>query len=272
MSIRETAVAGQFYPARVDEIRGMIEHYNKILDEHVNMDELLDLKTRAVIVPHAGYVYSGFTANVALRILGAQKQIERVVVIGPSHRVYLEGVSVADYDRYETPFGDLKVDKTLVRKLEQEYGLAFYPEAHAEHSTEVQMPFVKYYLSDVSVVELVYGKEDPAHLSGIIDMLLDDPHTAVVISTDLSHYYDIEKANKLDSICLDAVSRLDPLELHQGCEACGKIGVEAMILSARERGLKPKVLDYRTSADASGDKSQVVGYASAVFVEEAENG
>ena len=267
MSMRETAVAGQFYPASAGEIEGMIAHYNSILDEHVDMSKLLAMKTQAVIVPHAGYVYSGFTANVVLRILGAQKP-RRVVVIGPSHRIYLEGVSVADYDSYDTPFGPLPVDRELVKRLEREYGVSFHPEAHAEHSTEVQMPFIKYYMPDVSVVELVYGKEDPTHLSGIIDMLLDDPHTAVVISTDLSHYYDIEKAKRLDSICLDAIAKLDPTELHQGCEACGKIGVEAMLLSARERGLKPHILDYRTSADASGDKSQVVGYASVAFTKE----
>ena len=266
MTIRKDAVAGQFYPTSADEIEKMITHYNAILDEHVDMQALLAMPARAVIVPHAGYVYSGFTANVAHRILGAQA-LERVVVIGPSHRVYLEGVSVAAYDTYETPLGVLQVDTALVSQLRREYDVQFAPDAHAEHSTEVQMPFIKHYLPDVSIVELVYGKEEPQHLSYIIDMLLQDPKTGVVISTDLSHYYDIEKAQRLDSICLDAVAKLDPLELHQGCEACGKIGVEAMILSARAEGLKPHILDYRTSADASGDKSQVVGYASVAFEE-----
>ena len=128
------------------------------------------------------------------------------------------------------------------------------------------MPFVKNYLGDVSVLELVYGQEDPAHLSRVINYLLEDDETVVVISTDLSHYYDIDKANRLDSICLDAVSKLSPQELHQGCEACGKIGVEAMLLVAKEKGYKPVLLDYRTSADASGDKSQVVGYMSTAFI------
>jgi len=95
---------------------------------------------------------------------------------------------------------------------------------------------------------------------------LADTETVVVISTDLSHYHDIKKANALDNICLDAVKNLDPLELHQGCEACGKIGVEAMLIAAKKRELKSVLLDYRTSADASGDKSQVVGYMSAAFI------
>jgi AmmeMemoRadiSam system protein A len=122
-------------------------------------------------------------------------------------------------------------------------------------------------MPDLSVVELVYGKEEPAHLAKIVEKLLDDSHTAVVISTDLSHYYDIKKAERLDSICLDAIAKLDPARLHQGCEACGKIGVEAMLIAAKSRALLPKILDYRTSADTSGDRSQVVGYASVAFIQ-----
>ena len=266
MSIRETAVAGQFYPAQSEEIDQMIAHYNKVLDEHMRDKEVLNKAPRAVIVPHAGYVYSGFTANVAFRMLASNKALKRVVVIGPSHRVYVEGTSVADYDSYQTPMGTMPVDRELVTKLESDYGLRFYPEAHHEHSTEVQMPFIKEYLPDISIVELVYGAEEPSRLARIISDLLDDPETGIVISTDLSHYYDIEKANRLDSICLDAVQKEDPAELHQGCEACGKIGVEAMLIAAKAKGLKPVLLDYRTSADASGDESQVVGYMSAAFV------
>jgi len=266
MTIRKDAVAGQFYPDSPSEIEKMIAHYNKILDENLKDKEVLNLTPRAIIVPHAGYVYSAFTANFAFRLL-ANTDVQRVVVIGPSHRVYVKGVSISDYDEYETPFGDLAIDKALVTDLKARFGLIFAPEAHHEHSTEVEMPLLKYYKPDVKVVELVYGDETPAHLAEVIDYLLEDSQTAVVISTDLSHYYDIQKANTLDSICMQAVAELDPAKLHQGCEACGKIGVEAMILAAKKRALKPMLLDYRTSADASGDESQVVGYMSAVFME-----
>ncbi|WP_353662131.1 AmmeMemoRadiSam system protein B [Hydrogenimonas sp. SS33] len=265
MSIRRAAVAGQFYPGSAQEIEAMFAHFNKLLEENIKDPSLLKQSTRAVIVPHAGYVYSGFTANVAYRLL-ANSGAKRVVVIGPSHRVYLQGTSVSDFERFETPLGDLPIDRMTVEELVERFGLVFVPAAHQEHSTEVQMPFVKTYLPDASVVELVYGDEDPRRLAQVIEWLLKDPDTAVVISTDLSHYYDIEKAKTLDSICLDAVARLDPAELHQGCEACGKIGVEAMLIAAKALGLKPMLLDYRTSADASGDTSQVVGYMSAAFV------
>lgn len=265
MSTRETTVAGEFYPANAQEIESMFDHYNKILDEHLEDGKLLQHKPRAIIVPHAGYVYSAFTANFAFRLL-QNSHAKRVVVIGPSHRVYLKGTSISDFDQYETPFGTLPIDKKLVNELKEKFGLLFIPEAHREHSTEVQMPFVKTYEKEASVVELVYGDEDPNRLSKVITYLLDDPDTVIVISTDLSHYYDIRKAKDLDSICMDAIRNLDPSELHEGCEACGKIGVEAILIAAKTEGFKPILLDYRTSADASGDESQVVGYMSAAFV------
>ena len=190
------------------------------------------------------------------------------MIIGPSHRVYLEGTSISEFDTYQTPLGALFIDKVLVSELKNRFGLVFVPEAHHEHSTEVQIPFVKTYTPDVSVVELIYGDESAERLAKVIGYLLDDPETAVVISTDLSHYYDIKKAKTLDSICLDAVQELNTAELHQGCEACGKIGVEAMVLAGKKNGLRSILLDYRTSADASGDESQVVGYMSAALVEQ----
>ncbi|MBD3789152.1 MAG: AmmeMemoRadiSam system protein B [Campylobacterales bacterium] len=266
MSTRQTAVRGQFYPYDANDIKAMFDHYNRILDGHLKDKTLFHQNARAIIVPHAGYIYSAFTANMAFRVL-ENTHAKRVVVIGPSHRVYLTGTSISEYDRYETPFGILTIDKELVATLKDKFGLHFMPDAHHEHSTEVQMPFVKNYDKEAAVVELVYGDEDPSRLAQIIEYLLNDPQTVVVISTDLSHYYDIKKAKSLDSICLDAVQHLDIKKLHQGCEACGKIGVEAMLIAAKSIGLKPILLDYRTSADASGDESGVVGYMSAAFME-----
>ena len=267
MSTRETAVEGQFYPSNPEELKRVFAHYNAILEKHIAKDDpLWQLQPRAVIVPHAGYVYSGFTANIALKLI-ADQDIERIVIIGPSHRVYFKGTSIADCDAYHTPLGDLTIDTRLTCSLKEEFGLRYYPDAHHEHSTEVQFPFVKAYKPDVMVEELVYSDEKPENLAKIIKRVLQDPKTAVVISTDLSHYYDIDKANRLDALCLEAVKTFDRETLHSGCEACGKIGVEAMMIAASELGLNSVLLDYRTSADASGDSSHVVGYMSAAFVE-----
>jgi len=264
MSIRKDAVAGQFYPASKEEIVKMFNYYNKIIDESIKDKAVLHLQPRAIIVPHAGYIYSAFTANIAFLLL-KNSHAKRVIVIGPSHRVYVNGTSVAEYDNYETPLGNLPIDKKLADELIEKFDMHFQADAHSEHSTEVQMPFIKNYLPTASVVELVYGNEDPLQLAKVINYLLQDENSAVVISTDLSHYYDINKAKQLDTICLDAVANLNPKELHQGCEACGKIGVEAMLIAAKENSLNPTLLDYRTSADVSKDKSQVVGYMSAAF-------
>ncbi len=266
MRIRQSAVSGQFYPASGEEIKRMIDYFNKVLEDNIKDKSVLNISPKAVIAPHAGYIYSGFTANFAHRLLG-NSGANVIVVIGPSHRVYLKGTSISDYDLYQTPFGDLTIDRELVNELKNRFSLDFNPSAHYEHSTEVQMPFIKFYTPASKVVELVYGDEDPANIAAIIDYVLKKPNTAVVISTDLSHYYDIEKANMLDSICLEAVSELNPKRLHQGCEACGKIGVEGMLMAAKDLRLRPVLLDYRTSADTSGDSSQVVGYMSAAFVE-----
>ena len=265
MSIRKESVAGTFYPDNAKQIENMIKDYNKVIDEHLKQKDVLKLEPRAIIVPHAGYIYSAFTANLAYRLLANSKP-KRVVVIGPSHKVYLDGVSASDYDYYETPFGNLSIDKEFISILKKNFQVNFIPEAHHEHSTEVQMPLISNYLKDVKVVELVYGKVDPTYLSQIIDFCLNQKDTAVVISTDLSHYYSLSDAKKLDNICMDAIVNLNTKRLHEGCEACGKIGVEAMLIEAKKRQLTPRLLDYRTSADASGDESRVVGYLSVAFI------
>ncbi|MDD5358858.1 MAG: AmmeMemoRadiSam system protein B [Sulfurovaceae bacterium] len=265
MNTRRCAVCGQFYPSNANEILKMINHFNDVIDEHMEDKSILSLKPRAIIVPHAGYVYSGFTANMAFRLL-ANSEVKRVVVIGPSHRVYINGASIAKYDDYETPFGNIKIDNVLTEELSRRFNLSFTPNAHNEHSTEVQMPFVVHYIKNCSVVEMVYGDESSKELSKVIEYLLNDINTAVVISSDLSHYYDIHKAKMLDSICLEGIIKEDSTILDNGCEACGKIGIQAMLIAAKKIGLSSKLLDYRTSADASSDESAVVGYASAIFL------
>lgn len=266
MKMRTMNVSGSFYPARPADITAMIDHFNSILESHpATLGHYDTLKGKAVIVPHAGWIYSGFTANIAFRVL-SKGEPETIVVIGPSHRVGFQGTSVADADLYQTPLGELRIDTELVAVLKEKFGLPYYPDAHHEHSTEVQMPFIKHYCSNVKVVELVYAYADPSLLVPIIDYLLERSRTALVISTDLSHYYSLDQAKRLDAICLEAIRSENSAVLHQGCEACGAIGVEAMLDVARAKGMESVLLDYRTSADTSGDSSQVVGYASALFI------
>jgi len=258
---REMTVAGSFYPARAVELERYFEHFSKVYDEKFTLE---DVKSRAVIVPHAGYVYSGYTANVAYRIL-QRSSARYYVVIGPSHRMAFEGVSLCDFTSYETPFGDIQSAEDLAQKLRDNFSFVSLQNAHYEHSTEVQFPFIKHSLPDAKIVELVYSSIDAQYISDIIDFVLAQEDCGVIISTDLSHFHKQDDATALDTICLEAVEKLNLDLLHAGCEACGMIGVEAMLLSAKKLSLDSHLLDYRTSADASGDTTRVVGYMSACF-------
>jgi AmmeMemoRadiSam system protein B len=258
MSARTTAHAGTFYPAQASEI----EHYFKQFEAMGNVD--IPETPRALIVPHAGYIYSGFTAHLAFEQLRHTKA-KRAIVIGPSHRVAFHGMSVSLFDEFATPLGAITIDRAYAQTLKEKYRLAFEPSMHGEHSTEVQMPFIKHYAPGMEVIEMVYGAFDPHELGRIVTDLLQDEENIVVISTDLSHFYTEEEANRLDNVCLNAIDKKEPSLLHKGCEACGAIGVEALLIAARNDDLDVKLLDYRTSSWATKDTSNVVGYASAVF-------
>jgi len=265
MNMRRTSVAGSFYPNSCEEIKRYINHFDSIIrdiDVHNNMD------VKAMISPHAGYVYSGFTANFAFNFLSKElkKNIKRVIVIGPSHKVYLKGASVALYDEYETPCGNLEIDLNFSTTLMNSYDfLIFDDKAHHEHSTETQMPFIKHYFKDVQVVEIVYGDVDFNQILTLIDELLEDDDNFIVISTDLSHFYTLEEARKKDNICLNAIENFDITKFDAGGEACGMIGVKAILSSCLKKNFRSKIVDYRTSFDASGDSNSVVGYVSALI-------
>jgi AmmeMemoRadiSam system protein B len=140
---REMSVAGSFYPARASEIERYFEHFSKIYDEHSLIPKP---KARAVIVPHAGYIYSGYTANIAYRVL-QNAGVKNILVIGPSHRIGFHGSSLGDYKYYATPFGEIAQSEKIHSMLQEKFNLPFMPQAHAEHSTEVQFPFIKHYLN-----------------------------------------------------------------------------------------------------------------------------
>lgn len=257
--IRKMSVAGSFYPNDKDEIKKYIDYFDKLLKTNYSK-----LSSKAIVVPHAGYVYSGYTANIAYKVL-KNSQIKKVLVIGPSHKIAFEGCSICEFESYDTPFSKLNAQTSILDKLKSKFDINSYTQAHHEHSTEVQFPFLKYYMPDVEILELVYSRENPKELAKIIKYLYEKDDWGIVISTDLSHFYKEEDANKLDSICIDAIKNLDTNLLHKGCEACGIIGLEAMMIVAKELGLNSNILDYRTSADVNEDTSNVVGYLSAYF-------
>ncbi len=262
--IRKAAVAGSFYPDSCRELKIYFREFNAAFDKIHVKKEIRSIKPKAVIVPHAGYIYSGYTANFAYRFLKNAKP-KRIIVIGPSHHYYFKGISASHFEKYESPCGYLEIDNPYLFALSREFNIGFDPKAHEkEHSTEVQMPFIKHYFPHTRVIELVYGDVSAQKLSYIIRALLHNTDNTVVISSDLSHFYPLEKAETMDRHCLKAVAELDTDELKQ-CEACGITGLKAMILAAKKLGLASKLLDYRTSENTTHDKSSVVGYMSAMF-------
>ncbi len=259
MKYRRSAVAGMFYPENCQEIKRFIDYLD------ANMPPLsFDVSPRALIVPHAGYIYSGITANAAFRYAASKlHECDRIVVIGPSHRVYVEGASIALFEGYHSPCATLEIDQAFSHALMQRFSfLTFAPQAHEEHSTEVQMPFIHHYFKHAKIVEIVYGDLSAHELSPLIHAVLQEAKTLLVISTDLSHFHTQEEANVLDRHCINAIQNLDEEALTSGCEACGIIGVSALVHEAAVCSLKPYFIDYRTSFERTQDATNVVGYTS----------
>lgn len=264
MKHRKASFSGTFYPNSAKEIEKMMVQMC-ISDE--TKTELSAIK--AMIAPHAGYIYSGYTANKAYNLIQQQNiHPKRVVVIGPSHRIYLKGASIALYDEYETPLGKISIDYEFSNILKEQFSdLCFNPLAHSEHSTETQMPFIKNYFPNTQVVEIVYGDISVESLSSIIREIMLQSQTFIVISTDLSHFHTQEEANIIDAKFLQAIQTQDLNVLDTQCEACGITGVKALIQWAKENSLKTQILDYRTSMNTNHDASRVVGYTSAIIGE-----
>jgi AmmeMemoRadiSam system protein B len=262
MNIREAVVNGHFYPQSCEEVTHVIKRF-----ETIEESKIRPIDAYAIIAPHAGYVYSGRTATIAYASAKASlRRAKRIVVIGPSHRVRFEGASVSLYDSYRTPCGEHPIDLKEAKKFHDNYAwMHFHPQVHAEHSTETQLPLIHHYAPNIPVVEIIYGSLDPTQLSAFIKELLNEEENFVIISTDLSHFYELSKAKELDQICIDAITQQELSTFDQGCEACGIIGVKALIDANLLLGLKSTILDYTTSDRQNGDTRSVVGYVSAII-------
>lgn len=266
MSIRKACFSGSFYPNSKEELERYFTEFNSFKTQsNENLNKAEEIKEiRAIIVPHAGYIYSGFTANLAYSF-ASNNSYKKVFIIGPAHRVYLEGASVALYEEYETPLGNIKIDIEYSKKLLERFDfLEFNQECEFEHSTETQAPFVKKYFPNTQVVEIVYGKIDFKDLTKVINYILEDKENLVVISSDLSHFYSLEDAQILDNNCISAIQN-KYLDGFKDCEACGKTGIKAIIDYAIQKEYKSEILHYCTSADVTKDKRSVVGYTSALI-------
>ena len=251
---RFPAVAGLFYPADPEELREMI---NGFLEQAQN-----DVPPpKAIIVPHAGFIYSGPVAARAYATLKSVRGlIKKVILLGPAHRVYLRGLALPGDNEFLTPLGTIPIDVDLVKKLQGLPQVSVMDAAHSEeHSLEVHLPFLQTVLENFTLLPLVVGEATPTEVSDVLDRVWGGDETLIVISSDLSHYLEYETAKELDAETSRAIEALQPEEIAQH-QACGRIPVSGLLRAARHHHLHATILDQRNSGDTAGSKDRVVGY------------
>lgn len=256
---RQPAVAGTFYPNNPQQLHQMLAHYLDAANSAAKVP-------KAIIVPHAGYIYSGaIAASAYARLKQAKDLITRVVIIGPSHRVAFRGLALSNAESFTTPLGEVEVDQAAVETLTRFSFVDYLEQAHAaEHSVEVHLPFLQETLSAFKIVPIVAGDATPEQVALVIDALWGGDETLIVISSDLSHYHDYATAKQLDHSTSQQIEQKQ-FEALAFESACGKVPVSGLLKVARDKGLAIKTIDLRNSGDTAGDKSRVVGYGSYVI-------
>ncbi|HEX2024750.1 MAG TPA: AmmeMemoRadiSam system protein B [Acidimicrobiales bacterium] len=255
----EPAVAGTFYPSDPDALRTMVEYH--LRQASAGGPPSPASPPKALVAPHAGYVYSGpVAASAYARVVPLRGRIERVVLLGPAHRVPLTAIAAPAADALVTPLGPVPVDTGPRDRLVASGSVVVSDQAHAgEHSLEVHLPFVQVALGDVSVLPLLVGRVPASTVADVLDAVWGGEETVVVVSTDLSHYHDHATATELDRRTADAIlgARFEELEPQ---DACGVFPLRGLLALARRRHLDVELVDLRTSGDTSGDVDRVVGY------------
>lgn len=258
-SIRRPAVAGMFYPGDPVVLQKAVRGYLAEVPE-------TGPAPKAVIAPHAGYVYSGpVAATVYARLAPVRDRIRRVVLLGPSHYVPFHGLAVSGADSFATPLGAIAVDKEAVARILALPQVHELEEAHSrEHSLEVHLPFLQQALDDFLLVPLAVGEATAEEVAEVLEALWGGPETLIVVSSDLSHYHDYETAQRIDSATSQAIERLEQERIGHD-QACGRIPILGLITVARRLGLKAQTIDLRNSGDTAGPRDRVVGYGAYVF-------
>jgi len=262
--IREAAVAGQFYPGNSRELSTTI----RVLLAEVPIQA--GPPPKALIVPHAGYIYSGPVAAAAYARLGAHRQqYTRVILLGPCHRVPLKGMALSGADVFRTPLGDVPIDKEAIALLDMP-AVKVVDAAHEfEHSLEVHLPFLQSVLGAFSLVPLVVGDVAPDIVARVIDALWGGPETLLVISSDLSHYLHYDDARATDGTTCQWIENLQEQRIDHN-RACGATPIRGLLIATKRRGMTVTTLDLRNSGDTAGDKSRVVGYGAWIFFGDSE--
>lgn len=255
---RKPAVAGSFYPAQAQQLHETVVGY-------LSDAEIGGKVPKAMIVPHAGHIYSGpIAASAYVRLKPAAGIIKRVVLIGPSHRVAFRGLAVSRTQAYSTPLGDVAVDREVVDALLTLPFVEYIEQAHTlEHSLEVHLPFLQEVLGDFKLVPIVAGEASADQVCQVLEQLWGGDETLLVISSDLSHYHDYATAKRRDQATSDLIEQLEYRNITSE-DACGKVPVSGLLKLLKQKSLKIKTIDLRNSGDTAGDKHRVVGYGAYV--------
>jgi len=262
-------VAGAFYPADAAALARDIQAYLDAVDARAGgAQQSHDHPPKAVIAPHAGYIYSGPVAAYAYAPLAPLRgTVKRVVLLGPCHRVAVRGVALSSADAFRTPLGDVAVDHGLDTALSALPQVQVYDATHAmEHSLEVQVPFLQAVLGDFKLLPMVVGDATAQEIADVLEAVWGGPETLIVISSDLSHYLDYDSARAADQRTCHAIETLDGQDIGRD-QACGRVPVKGLLEIAKRRGLSVETLDLRNSGDTAGPRDRVVGYGSWAFWE-----
>ncbi|MFH2135157.1 MAG: AmmeMemoRadiSam system protein B [Pseudomonadota bacterium] len=260
-NIRPPAVAGTFYPA---DASILTKDLQSMLDSHPETD----LAPKALIVPHAGYIYSGpIAASAYATLRPIASRIRRVILLGPTHRVAVRGLAMPDADTFVTPLGPVTLDSRAMSAISSMPQITVSSAAHAfEHSLEVQLPFLQMVLHDFTLLPLAVGNASAEEVAEVLQELWGGEETLIVVSSDLSHYLPYEVSRLVDHKTAQDIVKLRPAITHD--EACGATPINGLLLSARAHHLTPHLLDLRNSGDTAGPRDGVVGYAGFAFCEE----
>jgi len=267
LNSRPPAVAGMFYPADPADLNASIDQLLAGIPANAPGS-----RPKALIVPHAGYIYSGSTAAAAYaRLAPWADEIRRVVLLGPTHRVAVDGIALPEAEAFATPLGSIRLDAQAIARLAGLPQIVFSDQAHAfEHSLEVHLPFLQRILDQFTLVPLAVGHAAPEAVAEVIDLLWGGPETLIVVSSDLSHFLPYATAQQVDRNTCQHILHLDA-DLRPE-QACGAYPVNGLLLVARRRGLQPELLACRNSGDTAGDRHRVVGYAAFTISEGGHHG
>lgn len=257
--IRPAAVAGSFYPAEPQVLTAMLENYLQHAEPCANAP-------KAIIAPHAGYIYSGaIAASAYVRLQAKREQITRVVLLGPAHKVGFVGLALSSADLFNTPLGDVPLDTEAIAALTRHPFVHYLDQAHAEeHSLEVQLPFLQISLPAFKLIPIVVGDCSSEQVRQVLEPFYDEEDTLIVISSDLSHYHDYATAQSLDAATSAKIEQLDYQHLDYE-SACGRTAISGLLALAQQKSLSVKTIDLRNSGDTAGDKNHVVGYGAYVI-------